>query len=235
MAVSRVGTLQTLLDDSDGATSTLSYTVPAGADLVCLFCSTRADTVDFTVADDVDGAWDGELLDVVSPGGDLQLQRRVVVWYLVNPTAGARTITITRGGSGTLRGCFTADSFDGVDTADPFGTVFSSNADSNAPSQDVTDAVSGDLIVDIDSMRGTGTATVGADQDEHVNTLIAGGVNLRHLYSSQDPDDDTVMSWSWTTSDNNAYAAFAIKAAAVGGGGMPIPVAYNHLRRMKVA
>jgi hypothetical protein len=221
------GTSVILQDNSDGATSTVNYTVSGSPSLLVLYYASRGDSLEPTVASDLDGAL--SLLSGSSQAnGTGTTSRRVAIFYLVNPSNGTHVLTITR--NGVLQPCAVVNQYAGVDTAAPFGTPVAEVDSDDATSVDASDATGDDLVVDILSTRDTVLPTVGADQTEIANFLIAGGQNVACAHSTQPASTGGVMSWALDGSQLHAHVAVALKAA---GGGGPAPIAakssYYHL------
>src|SRR3990167_13872 len=208
------GTEVEVANNVDAATHTLNYTVSPGASLLMVWFAAAGNTLEPTMASDVDGALTLVPSSSVA-NGVLNTDRRVAIFYLLNPTVGAHVITVTR--DTVLQAGYVINEYSGVDTATPFGTCLTEVAADSASSLAVTDAGDDDLVGDILSTRNTNLATQGADQTLVAQFLLAAGVNRQLGHSTQDGAiASDVMSWTLAGSENHAQAAVAIKAAAAG-------------------
>lgn len=135
---------------------------------------------------------------------------RVEMWYLLAPTIGASTITITL--SLAARCTANARTFQYVDQATPFGTVVKAVGNTLDATVTVASAV-GELVVDVAAHENSGsTMTAAVGQTETHNQATINGTNSNNVVggtSYKTGAASVVMSWTWVTT-NRQWAAMGV-------------------------
>jgi hypothetical protein len=143
---------------------------------------------------------------------------RVEIWYLVAPTLGSNTVSVTlSGATDAVAGAF---SFSGVDQTNPFdgvpGYIF--DARNNPASVSITTVTNNAWV--IDTLAANFIATVGGGQAEqwNISNGITGAGSTKGPIA---PAGTTTMSWTVGPPRRWALGAVALKPSA-GGGISPI-------------
>lgn len=153
-----------------------------------------------SVSSDVDGAFTlAKAQGVTTEASPLN---RAELWYLVNPTTGAHTVTVTHpsDGGGTKYSVLVLEEWTGVDQTTPFSATAGSQAASGTVTTTITSAA-GEFVTDIVSARGHSAATyvVGAGQTQTNNSENDGSVsayNNVNLASYESGAASVTMSWT---------------------------------------
>lgn len=200
------------LSDADGDMS-MSFTVSSGADLLLVFAGTDAPD-DFNVActDSLDTLTLLGEVPGTTAGGPNQ---PIGVFYKLNPTAGARTVSMTSDGSG-ISTWIAAISFDnvtavGTATIDDGNSTTMSSTPSGSPTSD-------DLVVDCVVVNAAPTLSQDAGQTDFPGTPVnyATSTGLTIGGSTQSGADGAVMSWTLSASQRTGQVAFVL--TGTGGG-----------------
>lgn len=134
------------------------------------------------------------------------------IWYITNPTTGSSaSITVNMTGSGNLWAA-AASSFTGVNTTNAIGTSNSTSASSTSISTSITPSQSNSWIIDAVYSKNDGAITPNRTQRSN-QAVNSSGDHVGH--STTGPvSSSTPMSWSWSSSGQNAVqCALEILAA----------------------
>lgn len=153
------------------------------------------------------------LTQVPSSSADDGIFCRSALWYLLNPTAGTGTITITYGDNGSGGYFAAAVSFDGADTGTPLGTaVTATSTSTDDPTLGSVTNASGNYFVSV-------TATDNDSSITESGTLVAEAQGLGSDVSCSMQYHSTVNPTpSWTGSGQNGWGASGVEVKAAGGG-----------------
>lgn len=192
-------------------------TIGSGSDRVleiCIICDAGGTLATPTV----DGSTTGVTriaTDNAAGPGSLQLDW----YYLVNPTAGARTLAITCAGASFVS--IFGRSWTGVDQTTPFGTPVTDGADNPGPATVGVPTSVGDIVADLvgeDSGGGSRTISVGAGQTADASSTG----NSTNLGASRETATGATTTMSWTLSASSAWViAAAIVNPSSGGPSVP--------------
>lgn len=128
--------------------------------------------------------------------------RQIVVTFEIVPGAGNPIVNYAVGG---------AVSFEGVSQTTPNGAFFAGSGNSNTPTVAVTDAVSGDIVLDTLAIApAAGFAAVGANQTERWDGQGFFGNALDVGAGSTEPGASPVVTMSWTTTNPENWALGAV-------------------------
>lgn len=141
--------------------------------------------------------------------------RVIDLWYLVAPTAGAKTIVATLNGSAgsVVSNIFPASiSFGGVNQSTPFGTPVTA-ASANTAAQSVTTAgVAKDLVLAAMSARTT-QVPPGTGAGQITQWELNKNDNTQVMATIQTSGSSVVSSFSWATASTGAMVAVPVKGA----------------------
>lgn len=159
-----------------------------------------------------------ELWDAAGPATD-PAKLRTAGWYRVAPSTGAQTASFDSDVTDPTYKAGGVISMTGVHQTTPVGTHVTGNGLTSAASVTVTDAVSGDLVVDVLTCICTAATppTIGANQTERNAQDVFYDPSAQYFrQSTQNGSDGGVMSWT-ATDINTSYGwnagAVAFKAA----------------------
>lgn len=153
------------------------------------------------------------------------------IFRLVNPPTGSRTITVTFeilpvgvGNPFVTYAVGGAVSFDGVSQTTPNGAFFAGSGSSNTPIVSVTDAVSGDLVLDTLAIPpGAGFAAVGPNQIQRWRGLpFFGSFDVGAGSTEAGAFPVTTMSWTTDNPENWALGAVAVKQFLTSAAGVTV-------------
>jgi archaellum component FlaF (FlaF/FlaG flagellin family) len=135
----------------------------------------------------------------------------VSLWYLVNPSTGTNTVSITL--AAVTNVAAGAVSFTGVNQTDPIDVSNSATGTSLTPSVSLTTTTDEAWIIDVVGTNG-GTITTGTGQVERWNVIqgAARGAGSTEFTSSS---GTFTMSWEKSTSSNWAIIAAALRPAGI--------------------
>lgn len=153
----------------------------------------------------------GTAMTEIARLNDLDADRIVVVYRLVNPATESQATTVT-GGQGW--GEVAVVSFQGVHQSLPEGTIATATGSSTGPTVDASSEVGG-MVLDIMQAFSTPTATAGAGQTERHDAAVNGVQRLG--VSTEDGAASVTMSWTLSASNDWEIHAIPIKAALSGG------------------
>ncbi len=146
----------------------------------------------------------------------------IYMFYLLNVTAGAKTIAISWSSPSTrvVGGCV---SFTGVHQTTPIGTFVSASGTSGGATVNAS-SVEGDMVIDtvvgVSMVPPDVTATVGAGQTQRWNTgfNLGAGASLVGAGSTEPGAATVTMSWTINNSMYWAIGALPVKAAGAAAG-----------------
>lgn len=141
--------------------------------------------------------------------------REVELWYLINPTVGSGTLTVTW--SVSARGCLGGVSFLGTDTGTPFGTAVTATGSASPSSVTVTAA---DLTLDVFGIANGNliTITVDGSQTQQLNvTENTGAGSNTAVLGISTKVAGTAM--KWTQSGSGAPVGWAAIGVPINAGG----------------
>jgi|GEM_PF-2380773 len=119
----------------------------------------------------------------------------VNLFYLVAPTGGANTVSVTLSGTANAVICG-ASSYTGVDQTTPLGTAATATGTSVTPSVNVTSATN-ELVVDVMAATVISTPSADASQTSRYATFVSAGSKSTGSGSSDEAGASSVtMSWS---------------------------------------
>ncbi len=214
MAISLLTGQSSASEITTQATLSWSHTVPSGTNMLIVIAGAGNTTLDNR---SVSGITFGSAnLSVISGAvADDGNFEHVELWYLVNPTNGTDTITVTYIAANLQRAAG-ASNFSGVDVSGtPFGTAFTSSGSSVSPSVNVTGVNAGEYTLGgIASDSESGITESGTILWEQEN------VNTDSSFGGQYFTSSGTVSVSWTNAINTgwAVAAVAMKPSGSGGG-----------------
>jgi len=207
--------------DASGASSdSFTLTVANHARLngaIAVVCVVARDTTagDRTADTVTVGGTTATSLTSADNGTDLRAQ----LYYVVNPVAGANTVSVDMGAAATgfaISGAV----FYNVDQTSPFSDNDTTTANAESMTRTLTTAVAGEMGVDCGwTKEGPASGvTVGANQTTAAKLdVAAGGVNDT-LVMSYEPSvsaaASVTMSWSWTGSEAHAFVAGTLQTEA---------------------
>lgn len=134
---------------------------------------------------------------------------RVLSMYrLIAPATGSNNVVVTLAAASIF--AVSAQSFYGVDQTTPLGTAAKTNGSGTSASVSPGSAV-GDVVVDGLSVRHS-LSDPSATASQTVDELLVAATNV-YLGAAHKAgaSPSTTMSWSWTTADNYALVAVALK------------------------
>ena len=147
----------------------------------------------------------------IKTGGTLDVTAQI--WYLLDPPTGANNVVVTSSVSFTLATVVGANSWYGVNSDTPFGTLVGANGSDTTPTVTVTTAAT-EEIMDVVAVDGDRTMAEGASQTERWDASQTDGSNIiAGASSTQDGVNGGVMSWT-ITDDQWATLAVSIKPAS---------------------
>ena len=192
--------------DGSAFSNTLSYTVPAGANVLVV-----------RLAGSPSGANDGithngKALTKVASINDGD-QGNTHAWELLNPDVGAFDLVLTNSAeTRTYRGFATCLSGVNTGVASTFATAAVYGTSTSAAVTTTAD----NFVLDIINIKTTQTATVGAGQT--VDATAAASITNYHAYGSTEvaTTTSTAMSWTFDISERTSQAAVAYTAASTG-------------------
>jgi hypothetical protein len=182
--------------------NTLSYTVPAGANLLVLRLAGSGGPDGIT--------HNGKALNEVAYVNDGD-QGNIRIWELLNPDVGTFDLVISRAASSrTYRGFATCLSGVNTGVASTFATAAVYGTSTSAAVTTTAD----NFVLDIINIKTTQTATVGAGQT--VDATAAASITNYHAYGSTEvaTTTSTAMSWTFDISERTSQVAVAYTAAA---------------------
>jgi hypothetical protein len=136
---------------------------------------------------------------------------RAEIWYLLGPTAGTGNVTVTLGTTGTrLNGwSFQAYSFYNVLQSAPTSTNTAVSATTSTSTSFTLEAVEGGVFVDavaVNRTNGSSNPAATGNQTAQVFSNSAGSVRGAFGYELTPTGGNQTQGWSWSGSDQNAYA-----------------------------
>ena len=182
--------------------NTLSYTVPAGANVLVLRLAGSGGPDGIT--------HNGKALNEVASVNDGD-QGNIRIWELLNPDVGTFDLVISRAASSrTYRGFATCLSGVNTGVASTFVTAAVYGTSTSAAVTTTAD----NFVLDIINIKTTQTATVGAGQT--VDATAAASITNYHAYGSTEvaTTTSTAMSWTFDISERTSQVAVAYTAAA---------------------
>jgi hypothetical protein len=135
---------------------------------------------------------------------------KIEMWYLLNPSLGANTTTVTFSGS-PVQSHAGAISFSGVNQATPFGSFASTTGNSATPSLVVTSAAD-ELVLDVVSIRGKRTFTEGSGQSKQWEASFSAQSSAQ---STEPGSANVTMSWTASEGEEWAQGGVSIKSATI--------------------
>lgn len=168
-------------------------------------------------ADTVTGVtWGSNAMTLLGKNQNATDGRTAYLYGISNPPTAASDVVVSIGGGG-VRITAVVSSFNGVDPSAPYGTAQTASGTTSPATVNVTDAVTGDMVVDSLYFFGGGGGgggpppSVGADQTELGHT----DEGARFGSSSYEAGAATVtMSWTLTAPSRWSTVAVALKAAS---------------------
>lgn len=143
--------------------------------------------------------------------------RCISLWILLNPTAGAHTITATQSSAAqAVTAGFAAFTLSDVHQATPTGTAVTSGGAGTSASASTSDATTGDLAVGALALRSTTLPTYTGSGSSLFNSLLATNNPIAGM--SEAGDGSSTASWSWSVSDNYAVIVVPIRTATAPSG-----------------
>jgi hypothetical protein len=182
--------------------NTLSYTVPAGANVLVLRLAGSGGPDGIT--------HNGKALNELAYINDGD-QGNIRIWELLNPDVGTFDLVISKAASSrTYRGFATCLS--GVDTG--VASTFATAAVYGTSTSAAVTTTADNFVLDIINIKTTQTATVGAGQT--VDATAAASITNYHAYGSTEvaTTTSTAMSWTFDISERTGQVAVAYTAAA---------------------
>lgn len=210
---------------NDGINSTLSWTHTASGNglFVCAVWSNPATTLNDITYNSV--SFVANQLWSVGQGGVV----KAAAFLMLNPPAGAHTVTITWSASVSVGGA--SYGLSGLETsslANSHRTIYTQAA-AAVPSITVTDSQNGDVVGDCTSNfdSNNGALVVGSGQTDEFNLKQFGGSSSRSggLSTETATGANTVMSWSGATGATGGGATSFV--ASSGGGGPDVTPFYR--------
>tara|TARA_R110001599_G_scaffold339851_1_gene559718 strand:- start:18136 stop:19251 length:1116 start_codon:yes stop_codon:yes gene_type:complete len=188
----------TLTWDGSAFSSSISYTVPSGADALVLVITSDW----FTFAS----------IEYNSVALSLQAQRddenasKVHIYDLLAPTVGANNLVLEYGGAEVTVN-YAIYTISGLDETTPRGTPYTHTTFATSVSNDFT-TVAGDIVIDVLNIADTSTATMGADQ---TSGMIGGAARAGYFaYSSSEEATTTTTTMSWAIAAASTFAYVAV-------------------------
>lgn len=161
---------------------------------------------------------------------NLDADRIVVVFRLINPPTGSQAFSVTGGQSW---GEVTVISVTGAHQTTPEGTIASATGNSTGPTVNAVSAAD-ELVLDFMQSFSTPTATAGGGQTERNNVVVNG---VQRIGISHEAGAASVtMSWTLSAANDWEIHAIPVKAAAAGeapgdeGGYMPFALPQSPAR-----
>lgn len=130
------------------------------------------------------------------------------IWYVNNPAAESRTITVTMSQT-TDRITAGAISFTNVNQTTQLGSIATNTGSDDTPTVNTT-TVTGDMVVDSACMAADTTQTAGASQTERYEQRGAGGGQNQTGAGSTEVATGTTTTMDWTFGSSAAWATCAV-------------------------
>ncbi len=188
-----------------GSLTTASFTIGSGSNMAFNLMVGNGQTgitVSSTTCGGVSGTSSGAR--VISSG------KSIHAWHGVNPASGSQTASVTYSDTwGTLL-FLAAHTFSGVDQTNPVADLTTATGSSTTPSVTVTNAASGDYVVDAIHSDSTGNKTAGTNQTRQFHNTAFGASSI------QGGADGGVMDWSLEFTGPWVQAGIRMVAAASG-------------------
>lgn len=198
------------LSDADSDLG-MSYTVTSGAEVLFVFAGTDApDDFNVVCADSLDTlTLLGEVPGTVAGGPN----QPISVYYKMNPTTGARTVSMTSNGLGVSVWVAAITFSGGVSS---LGTPVIDDGNATTISSTVSTPGSSDLVVDFVCVNANPTLSQGAGQTDATGTPVnySGATGLTIGVSTQPGTAGGVMSWTLSGSQRTGQVAVTLVASA---------------------
>ncbi|NNF02796.1 MAG: hypothetical protein HKN22_08930 [Bacteroidia bacterium] len=134
-------------------------------------------------------------------------ENRTEIWYLVNPTSGTNTVTVTI--SNPTPAIIGVSTFENVDQTTPISATNNYGSDSGNPSLTIASACGG-LVYDVVSRDNSGSFTAGASQTELFDISQSGVM----VGAASTEAGAASVTMSWTSDDNGEQIAQSAVAIA---------------------
>jgi hypothetical protein len=204
-------------------TRAVVITVASNTDRALFVCTPIGDaTLANRTVNGVSSSLDGAFTHVGSSDADNSNWSRVEWWYLLNPSVGAHTVTVTFA-SGTTAldsAAALAISLYGVDQTTPVGTPSTDASAASTGGSGTVTLASGDMALGgISSDATTITTTVGTEQQKQIDVATASPDNCYELATNTGTGSVSITFTSGTT----GYAISVIPVLQSGGSPPPPP------------